>query len=264
MLKNKIAIVTSSTRGIGLASAKKLAENGAKVYLAVRRPEFGQEIVKDIEQNGGKAYVVFFDTAVEESYMTSIQEVGEKEGHIDILVNNFGMTDVKLDLDIVTGDAQTFFHIIETNLKSVYLPSKAVIPYMIKSGGGSIVNISSVGGKYPDVTRTAYGVSKSAILFLTKDIATQFARHQVRCNAILPGFIETDAAVKNMSDEFLQTFLKAIPLARSGRPEDIANAVLFLASEMSSYITGETIEVAGGFGMPSPMYPLYPSLNKEG
>ena len=143
------------------------------------------------------------------------------------------------------------------NLKSVYLPSKAAVAQMLKTGGGSIINISSVGGIFPDMSRLAYGISKSAINFLTKNIAVQYARNNIRCNAVLPGFVATDAAMEHMSEDFLKMFLKNVPLNRPATPEDIANAVLFFASDNSSFITGETMPVAGGFGLPSPMYSQY-------
>lgn len=260
LLENKIAIVTSSTRGIGLECAKKLAQNGAKVYLAVRRLDAGKEICKEIEVSGNKADVVYFDATKKETYQTMVTDVIEKENKIDILVNNYGSTDVKVDFDLVNGDTDKFFEIIENNIRSVYVPSKEAVKSMIKTGGGSIINISSVGGIYPDMSRMAYGTAKSAINFITKNIAVQYARNNIRCNAVLPGFIATDAAMNNMSKEFLDAFLKNVPLNRVGKPEDIAHTVVFLASENSSFITGETIPVAGGFGLPSPMYAMYQDM----
>lgn len=253
-LENKIALVTSSTRGIGLAIAKKLSEHGAKVYLAVRRLDAGKEIANEIISNGGNADVVYFDGEKPETYKTMIREVIEKENRLDILVNNYGGTDVKLDLDVVNGDEDAFFDIVKNNLQSVYLPSKEAIPYMIKNGGGSIVNISTIGSVIPDLSRVAYVVSKAAINSLTQNIAVQYAKSGVRCNAVLPGLIATDAAKNNMSQEFINGFLRHVPLNRVGEPEDIANAVLFYASDESSYITGDILEVAGGFGMPTPIY----------
>lgn len=257
LLKNKIALITSSTRGIGLECAKKLAENGAKVYLAVRRIDAGKEIANEIESKGGKADVVYFDAEKEETFEKMIDDVIKIENHIDILVNNYGSTNVKVDLDLISGDSNSFFEIVNKNLKSVYIPCKKVIPFMIKNGGGSIINISSVGGIYPDMSRLGYGVAKAAINFLTQNIAVQYAHKNIRCNAVMPGFIATDAALNNMSKEFLDSFLKNVPVGRVGKPEDIANTVLFLASEQSSFITGELIPVAGGFGLPSPMYNSY-------
>ena len=257
LLDKKIALVTSSTRGIGLACSKKLAENGAKVYLAVRRLDAGKEVANDIIKNGGDADVVYFDATKEETFTSMIEDVIKKENRIDILVNNFGTTDTSKDFDLVNGDTEAFFNIVNENLKSVYLPSKAAVKQMIKTGGGSIINISSVGGIFPDMSRLAYGISKSAINFLTKNIAVQYARNNIRCNAVLPGFVATDGAMESMSEEFLKSFLKNVPLNRPASPEDIANAVLFFASDNSSFITGETMPVAGGFGLPSPMYSQY-------
>ena len=194
-LENKVALVSSSTRGIGLACAKTLAAQGAAVYLGVRRLEAGQQIADELIAAGGRAGVVFFDASREESFSGMVDEVAAKEGRLDILVNNFGSTDVKTDLDVVNGPSEDFFRIVNTNLKSVYLPSKAAVPLMAKNGGGSIINIGSVGGLYPDLSRTAYGVSKAAIHFLTKDIAVQYARQGVRCNAVLPGFTATEQKV---------------------------------------------------------------------
>ncbi|MDU4739612.1 SDR family oxidoreductase, partial [Clostridium sp.] len=138
--------------------------------------------------------------------------------------------------------------------QSVYLPCKEVIPHMIRNGGGSIINISTIGSVIPDLSRVAYVVSKAAINSLTQNIAVQYAKQGVRCNAILPGLIATDAAMDNMSEEFIKGFLRHVPLNRVGKPEDIANAVVFYASDESSFITGDLIEVAGGFGLPTPLY----------
>ena len=159
-----------------------------------------------------------------------------------------------MDFDVVNGEEDGFFRIVKDNLQSVYLPSKEAIPYMIKNGGGSIINISTIGSVIPDLSRVAYVVSKAAINSLTQNIAVQYARDKIRCNAILPGLIATDAAKDNMSEEFLNTFLRHVPLNRAGEAEDIANAVVFYASDDSSYITGNLLEVAGGFGIPTPLF----------
>jgi len=264
ILNNKIALVTSSTRGIGYYTAKKLASKGAKVYLAVRRLDAGKKIAEEIKKSGGNADVVYFNAEEEQTYTSMIQEVYNKENRIDILVNNFGTTDVKQDLDILNGSTDKFFEIINNNLKSVYLPCKSIIPIMEKNNSGSIINISSVGGKFPDISRTAYGISKAAINFLTKDIAVQYAHKNIRCNAIMPGLIATDASMNSMSEEFLNMFLKTVPLGKAGQPDDIANAVLYFASDLSAFVTGEILSVSGGFGVPSPMYALYKDMMKKG
>ena len=264
LLENKVAMITSSTRGIGLACTRKLAENGAKVYLAVRRPDAGRAIADEIIAAGGQADVCFFDAAKPESFRTSVEEVIAKEGRIDILVNNYGSTDVRKDFDLLNTKTEDFLSIVNHNLQSVYDTCQVAVASMIKTGGGSIINMASVGGKYPDMSRIAYGEAKAAIIFLTQNIATQYAYAGVRANCILPGFVATDAAMNNMSPEFLNMFLRTVPLNRPGQPEDIANTCLYLASDMSSFVTGENIPVAGGFGMPTPMYPMYASMKSRG
>ncbi|SHF03452.1 7alpha-hydroxysteroid dehydrogenase [Clostridium fallax] len=253
-LKNKVALITASTKGIGLACANILAENGALVYIGARSEELAKEVINNIEEKGGKAKFVYFNGKEKETYTSMVNQVIENEGKLDILVNNYGVTDVRFDRDVVKGDSDKFFEIVEGNLQSVYLPCKAAIPTMIKNGGGSIVNISSIGSVIPDLSRVAYCVSKAAINSLTQNIAAQYARYNVRCNAVLPGLIGTKAALDNMSDEFIEGFLKHIPLNRIGDPCDIAKVVLFYASDDSSYITGDIEEVAGGFGKVTPQY----------
>lgn len=253
-LENKIALVTSGTRGIGLQCVKTLAENGAIVYIGARRLEAAQEICNDLAKSDLKAKAVYFDAKKEETYKTMVEEVIKDAGKVDILVNNYGATDAKRDRDLVSGDVDAFFDAVNGNLKSVYLPCKYVVPNMIENGGGSIINISSIGSILPDLGRIGYCVSKAGVNSLTENIAVQYARNNIRCNAVLPGLIATDAALNNMSQEFIDEFLKHVPLNRFGQPKDIAEAVLFLASEESSFITGEILSVAGGFGKPSPLY----------
>ncbi|WP_395151143.1 SDR family NAD(P)-dependent oxidoreductase [uncultured Allofournierella sp.] len=264
ILQNKVAMITSSTRGIGLVCAQALAEQGATVYFAVRRLEAGQQLVDELAQKGLKGGVCLFDADKPETFRTSVEEVIAKEGRIDILVNNYGSTDVKKDFDLLHTSGEDFMNIVNNNLRSVYDTCQAAVASMVKTGGGSIVNIASVGGKYPDMYRIGYGVAKSSIMFLTKNIATQYAHAGIRANTILPGFIATDAAMKNMSPEFLNTFLKTVPLRRPGQPDDIANACVFLASDQSAFITGEDLPVAGGFGMPSPMFSHYGEMSGKG
>ena len=253
-LDGKVALVTSGTRGIGLQSVKTLAENGALVYIGARRLDAAQEICDNLDSLGYKAKAVYFDATKEDTYKTMVEDVVKDAGKIDILVNNYGSTDAKKDGNLVDGDQETFFKTLDYNIKSVYIPCKIAIPFMIKNGGGSIVNISSIGSILPDLSRIGYCVSKAAVNSLTENIAIQYARDNIRCNAILPGLIATDAALKNMPQEFIDMFLKHVPLKRFGRPKDIAEAVLFLASDDSSFITGEILSVAGGFGEAAPTY----------
>lgn len=253
-LEGKVAIVTAASRGIGYSSAYELAMNGALVYIAGIEEEGA---VEKILNDGGQAKFIYFNAKERDSYFKMIDTVYENEGKIDILVNNYGATNVKLDRNVVEGDTDAFFDILTSNIESVYLTSKRAIPYMIENGGGSIINISSIGSVVPDLSRTAYCVSKSAINSLTQNIALQYASQNIRCNAILPGLIATKAALNNMSDEFRESFLKHVPLNRVGKPEDIAKAVLYYASDDSNYVTGMIQEVAGGFALGTPQYAEY-------
>ena len=256
-LEDKTAVVTSATRGIGLACAKTLASHGAKVYMAVRRMEETQLICDQCQKDGLNMRPVYFDATKRETYDSMVEEVAAHSGKIDILVNNFGIGKPREDLDLVTGSQEAFFEILNLNLGSVYRLSKLVIPHMIRNGGGSIINISSIGGLIPDVTRLGYGVSKAAVNNITQQTAIQFARSNIRCNVVLPGLIATDAAMQNMPQAFLDSFLSHVPLGRIGKPEDIAQAVLFLAGDASSYITGHILDVAGGYGLGTPQYAEY-------
>ena len=250
-LEKKVAIITAASRGIGFESAKILAENGAIVYIAGIEEEGS---VEKIIAEGGQAKFIYFNAKDESSYIEMIDSVYHSEGKIDILVNNYGATDVKLDLNVTDGDTDAFFNILKSNVESVYLTSKKAIPYMIKNGGGSIINISSVGSIVPDLSRTAYCVSKAAINSLTQNIALQYADKNIRCNAILPGLIGTKALLNNMSQGFIDEFLRHVPLHRVGKPEDIAKTVLYYASDDSSFVTGMIHEVSGGFALGTPQY----------
>ncbi|WP_130863126.1 7alpha-hydroxysteroid dehydrogenase [Bacilliculturomica massiliensis] len=253
-LENKTALITSATKGIGLACALKLAERGAFVYMGVRRVDAAHEICERYEADGYRMAPVFFDALQKDSYEPMVAETIRQAGRIDILVNNFGIGKPAEDLDLVGGSEEAFWNILDMNLGSVYRIAKLVIPHMQKQGGGSIVNISSVGGLIPDVTRIGYGVSKASINNITKQIALQYARSGIRCNAVLPGLTATDAAMKNMPESFLRSFLSHVPLNRMAEPEDIANAVAFFAGSDSSYITGHILDVAGGYGLGTPQY----------
>mgnify|MGYP002610827809 FL=1 len=254
-LENKTAIVTAASRGIGLAIAEKLVEQGAIVYMAVRDSEKNRQLTARLHEQNENFRSVFYDAFDFATYAPMIQEVVQDAGHLDILVNNFGTTDVKKDTTLVDGDSQTFFDIVDKNIASVYYTSKYAVKVMREQeSGGDIINISSVAGTTPDISRLAYGVSKAAINSLTKQTAVEYARDKIRANAVLPGFVGTDGALQNMSKSFLDGFLKHVPLNEVVKPVDIANMVAFLASDKARYVTGELITVAGGFGLPTPIY----------
>lgn len=254
-LTNKVAIVTAASRGIGLAITKKFVADGAIVYMAVRDSEKNRNLTDQMHQENDHYRRVIYDALNFDTYQPMIDEVIRDTGHLDILVNNFGTTDVKRDLDLIHGDSDRFFEIVKDDIASVYYSSKFAVKQMIKQdNGGSIINISSVAGTTPDVSRLAYTTSKAAINSLTRNIAVQYARNKVRANAVLPGLVKTDGAMDNMSQDFLDTFLKHVPLNEIVEPDDIANAVAFLASDDARFVTGELLPVTGGFGLPTPIY----------
>lgn len=250
--EGKIALVVAATRGIGLSCVQGLAHGGAKVYLGVRRMDAGQEIADQLIAEGCQAEPVYFNAKEIDSYQTMVETIIQKEGRLDILINNYGGTNVKEDFDVVKTDVAYFNETLCTNLNSVFLPVKYAVPHMPK--GSAIVNIGSIGGFNPDLDRISYCVSKAAIMSLTENIATQYARQGIRCNCVMPGMIATDALLNNMPQEFIDAFLRHVPLQRFGQPEDISNAALFLVSNEASFITGHCLPVAGGYKVPTPTY----------
>ena len=183
-----------------------------------------------------------------------VEEVVNDAGRIDVLVNNFGTSNPGRDLDFARTDADVFLDTVNLNLRSVFMASQAAAKHMAAQDGGSIINISSVGGLVPDISQVAYGTSKAAINYLTKLIAVQEAKNHIRCNAVLPGMTATEAVEKNLSEEFRNLFLRHIPLQRMGLPEEIAAAVVYLASDEAAYTTGQILTVSGGFGLATPVY----------
>ena len=248
-LKDKVILVTASTRGIGLAIVKKCAAEGARVYMAARDLERAREIAAAMD--GVKC--VYNDATRPETFSAMVEDVVQDAGRIDVLVNNFGTSNPGKDLDFANTEPQIFLDTVNLNLRSVFLASQAAVKHMAKQGG-SIINISSVGGLVPDISQVAYGTSKAAINYLTKLIAVQEAKHRIRCNAVLPGMTATEAVAKQLSDGFRNLFQRHIPLGRMGMPEEIAEAVCYFASDMSAYTTGQILTVSGGFGLATPVY----------
>ena len=248
-LKDKVVLITASTRGIGLACVKKCAKEGARVYMAARNVERAQEIANTL--NNVKC--VYNDATKPETFTSMVEDVVKDAGRIDVLVNNFGTSNPGKDLDFAHTDPQVFLDTVNLNLRSVFMASQAAAKHMANHGC-SIINISSVGGLVPDISQVAYGTSKAAINYLTKLIAVQEAKHNIRCNAVLPGMTATEAVEKNLTEEFRNLFLRHIPLGRIGLPEEIAEAVVYFASDTSAYTTGQVLTVSGGFGLATPVY----------
>ncbi|CRF28685.1 3-oxoacyl-acyl-carrier protein reductase fabG2 [Mycobacterium tuberculosis] len=246
MLTGKVALVTGASRGIGRAIALSLAEAGADVAVNYAGSEAAAaETVQQIEAMGRKAIKVQANVGAVQEVEDMFKHVLETFGRIDILVNNAGITRDNL---IMRMKEEEFDQVIETNLKGVFNCLKAASRPMMKQRSGRIINISSVVGALGNAGQTNYVAAKAGVIGMTKAAAKELASRGITVNCVAPGFIETDMTDK-LSDEMRDQLLQQIPLARLGQPEDIAKVVRFLASEDSSYMTGQTIHVDGGMYM---------------
>ena len=253
-LENKVILITASTRGIGLACVKACAKEGAIVYMAARNLEAAKKTANELNAQGYHIKCVYNDASEPDTFLSMVDEVVKTEGHLDVLVNNFGISNPQKDLDFSHTDVNDYLEIVTINLRSVFLASQAAAKHMTKHGGGSIVNISSIGGLVPDISQVSYGSSKAAINYLTKLIAVQEATNHIRCNAVLPGMTATEAVKNHLSEDFRNLFLHHIPLKKIGLPEEIGAAVVYFASDESAYTTGQILAVSGGFGLATPIY----------
>ncbi|WP_028595618.1 3-oxoacyl-[acyl-carrier-protein] reductase [Paenibacillus assamensis] len=245
-LEGKVALVTGASRGIGRSVALKLASEGADVVVNYAGSEAAAaETVAAIEALGRRAVAIRANVGKTQEADQLIQSTMEQFGRIDILVNNAGITRDNL---IMRMKEEEFDQVIETNLKGVFNCLKAVTRPMMKQRSGRIINISSVVGVLGNPGQANYVAAKAGVIGLTKASARELASRNITVNCVAPGFIETDMT-DALSSEMREQLLHGIPLARLGQPEDIANAVLFLASNDSSYMTGQTIHVDGGMYM---------------
>lgn len=262
-LKNKVILITASTRGIGFACVKACAKEGAVVYMAARNLETAAKAAEELNAQGYCVKYVYNDAGKPDTFLSMVDEVVKNEGHIDVLINNFGASNPKKDLDFSHTDVSDYLDIVTVNIRSVFIASQAAAKHMAKHGGGSIINISSIGGLVPDVSQVAYGSSKAAINYLTKLIAVQEAVNNIRCNAILPGMTATEAVEKHLSEDFRNLFLRHIPLKRIGLPEEIGAAAVYFASDESANTTGQILALSGGFGLATPIYGDVVGTNKS-
>jgi 3-oxoacyl-[acyl-carrier protein] reductase len=243
LLEGKNAIITGASRGIGMGIAQVFAENGANVAFTYSSSEApALELEKKLQSIGVKAKAYKSNAASYEQSEELITKVLEDFGGIDVLVNNAGIT--KDNLLMRMGE-EDFDSVIETNLKSVFNMTKAVQRTMLKQRKGSIINMSSVVGVKGNAGQTNYAASKAGMIGFTKSVALELGSRNIRCNAIAPGFIETEMTDK-LDEKVVQGWRDGIPLKRGGTPEDVANACLFLASDLSAYITGQVLNVDGG------------------
>ena len=241
-LENKVAIITGGARGIGYGIAKKLAEQGADIVICDVNEQTLSEAEKSLAQTGRKVLALKVDVTNSKSVQDLIDQTVEKFGKIDILVNNAGITK---DTLIMRMDEAQWDAVINVNLKGVFNCTKAVIKPMMKKRYGKIINIASIIGQIGNPGQVNYAASKGGVIALTKTVAKEVASRNITVNALAPGFIQT-AMTDVLSEEVKTSMLKLIPLGKLGTAENIADAVVFFASDNSSYITGQVLRVCGG------------------
>lgn len=247
LLENKVAVVTGASRGIGEGIAVKLAEHGANIaFTYVSSDEKAKALEERLRSLGIKAKAYKSNAAVYEECETTVNDIIKEFGTVDICVNNAGIAKDNL---LLRMSAEQWDEVITTNLKSVFNMTKQVIKPMMKARKGSIINMSSIIGMRGNAGQSSYAASKAGIIGFTKSIAAELGSRNVRCNAIAPGFVETDMTSYLKEGEGADKYKTNIPLGKFGTAEDIANVTLFLASDMSSYVTGQTISVCGGLNM---------------
>lgn len=246
MLKGKTAVITGGVRGIGKAIAKTFCENGADVVLCYRsNDEEAQKTVDELKAFGTQVMLLKGDVADPETAVKAAAMVKETFGKVDILVNNAGITNDKL---MMRMGAEDFTKVIDANLNGAFYMMKELSSLMIKKRTGVIINMASVSGVKGNPAQVNYSASKAGIIGMTKSAAKELGRRGIRVNAIAPGFIETDMT-SVLTEEQKEAAAKNIVLGRMGQPEDIANAALFLASDMGAYVTGQVLSVDGGIIM---------------
>lgn len=243
LLENRVALITGASKGIGRAIAQRFIEEGAKVaFTYLSSVEKGQALESELRALGGECKGFRSDASSSEQAEKLINEIVEHFGQIDIIVNNAGITRDSLMLRMTEED---FDSVISTNLKSVFNTTKHAQRFMIKQRSGSIINISSIVGLKGNAGQSNYAASKAGIIGFTKSVALELGSRGVRCNAVAPGFIETEMTGV-LDEKVVQTWRDAIPLRRGGEPEDVANACVFLASDLAAYVTGQVLQVDGG------------------
>ena len=244
-LTGKVALVTGAAQGIGKAVALLLARNGADIVVSDINLEKAEEAAKEIQAVGRKAIATKVDVASLGDVERMVQAVIEHFGHIDILINNAGITRDKLILRMAEEDWDAVLNI---NLKGTFNCTKVVVRHMSKQRSGKIVSIASVVGEMGNAGQANYSASKAGVIGFTKTIAREFAQRGINVNAIAPGYIETPMT-EALPEKAKEELRRLIPMERLGRPEDVAEAVLFLVSEASGYITGQVLNVNGGIYM---------------
>lgn len=246
LLDGKTAVVTGAARGIGRNIALKFGSQGADVAIIVRKiNESVEALIEEIESNGVKCKAYVTDAADYEGVHKAVEEIKKDFDRIDILVNNAGITRDGL---LMRMSEEQWDDVITVNLKSAFNFTHAVTPIMMRQKSGSIINMSSVVGVSGNAGQANYAASKAGMIGFSKSLAKELGSRGIRVNAVAPGFIETDMT-GTLSDDVKTEWAKQIPLRRSGKPDDVSNVTLFLASDLSGYVTGQVLNVCGGMGM---------------
>ena len=245
-LEGKVALISGGARGMGAVEAKLFVQEGAKVVFGDVREEEGQKLEAEIAESGGEAVFTKLDVTSADDWQSAVELAVSRFGKLDILVNNAGIFD---NATVENTTVEAWDRVLDINAKGVFLGSKSAIGAMKEAGGGSIVNISSTAGLTGSAVSSAYNASKGAVRLLTKATAVQFGSEKIRANSVHPGPIETDMVKQVfLDDESLRDErIAAIPQVRFGKPEEVANCVLFLASDEASYMTGSELVVDGGW-----------------
>ncbi|CAB4935659.1 unannotated protein [freshwater metagenome] len=256
-LNGKVAIVTGAASGIGKATAMLLAQRGAAVVVADRHGDAAAEVAAAIEAVGGSAAAVTTDVAHEDQIEAMVATAVDRFGGLDILHNNAAILDpevVSQDIDVTQIDADVFARVLQVNVGGYLLGAKHAIPHMIARGGGAIINTASSAGVQAEYVRPMYGTSKAAVIGMTRNIATRYGKDGIRCIAVSPGLIMTEAAVAAFPQEIVDGFVRHSLANRAGVPEDVAHLVAFLASDEAAYINGINISIDGGLSVHFPNY----------
>ncbi len=243
--KDKVALVTGGASGIGETISRQFAEEGATVIIYDMDEAKANELCNELAVKGQKCEAYKVDVSSFETTQAIAKELKEKHGKIDILVNNAGITKDQLVLRMSEED---FDKVLDVNLKGSWNMIKSIVPFMTRARYGRIINMASVSGLIGNIAQANYSASKAGLIGLTKSVAREFAKRNITCNAVAPGFIETKMT-EVLSDEVKEHYLKEIPLGRYGQVEDVANIVLFLASDKADYLTGQVLHVDGGMVM---------------
>lgn len=245
-LQGQVAVITGGASGIGQASADLFAAEGAAVVIGDLVEQDAAAAAAQITAAGGRAVGVAVDVTDEASLAALVETAVTTFGRLDVMCNHVGGSNPRKDLDVVGLDLDEFDRTMNLNVRSTVLGCRLAIPHLIEAGGGSIINTASVGGLSGDFTQTAYGTAKAAVLRLTQYVATQYGHQRIRCNALVPGAVMTPALQNNLPAEMIEGIRRHNALPFIGEPDDLANAMLFLASPESRYITGQALVVDGG------------------